>query len=46
VIRRFVFWLVVSGPINLGRFAPALFAWAIGCKEWREVDDGRLDSVD
>lgn len=39
LLHRFVFWLVWRGPVNMGRFAPALFAWAIGSKGWREVED-------
>ncbi len=36
-MRRLILWLVMDGPINLGRLAPHLFAFGIGCKKYREI---------
>jgi hypothetical protein len=46
LLRHAAFWLVWRGPVNLRRFAPAVFAYAIRAREWREVTDDGLDSAD
>jgi hypothetical protein len=36
-LRRFAMWLVLDCPVPMGRLAPHLFGFGIGCGNYRRV---------
>jgi len=39
--RRIVLWLVWNCPIPLGKLAPKMFAFGIGCKKFKLKKEGK-----